>query len=249
MYASDSSIKILQPFSSWNDHFILLPPRRFVVFGEGKDGELRSTVVEGYLNEMLEEFGAFSFSSLKRNKFEKAQVGFHPERKVAFLEELTNEDALTTFSISKDEIKVIKKADGRRFTHLRFYRKSAGATTIRIFDARKYFSAGINSTDVDDFLELSIMANASTDFYFYMEFSTLKKLPLDDYTVTVLKNDVVTFEGAETGLLFHTRNQRLGENMESRIEDLGAYDEIFLLDSNRVSPTKNDWKNPRIQRR
>ena len=77
----------------------------------------------------------------------------------------------------------------------------------------------------------------------------LKKLPIEDYELTLFDNEMITFEGLDSGHTFTMRDQRLGDKIEERIEDLGSHDEIFFLDPMRVEPTRNDWKSPTAQRR
>lgn len=249
MKATPSSIKTLKPFAKWNDHFVVIPPRRFIVFGEGKDGALRGIAVEGYLNETFDMPMAYSFSDLVKGTFASANTKFDPSRKVGFFDELVGAPDITRFTLGAAELKALRGADARRFTHVRFYKKPSGITTARVFDARKYFASAVADCEVDDYGELQMTTDAASDFHFYTELAVLKKLPIDDYEVSVLDNEMVTFEGLETGLTFHTRDQRLGEQMEDRIADIGAYDEILMLDPGRVAPTKNDWKSPVIQRK
>lgn len=249
MKATLSSIKPLKPFAKWNDHFIVMPPRRFVVFGEGKEGALRGIAVEGYLNETFDMPMACSFSELLTGTFAPAATKFDPSRKVGFFDDLVGAPAITTFMMGAAELKALRGADARRFTHVRFYKKPSGVTTARVFDARKYFASAVADREVDDYGEIRMTTDAASDFHFYTELSVLKALPIDDYEVSVLDNEMVTFEGSETGLTFHTRDQRLGEQMEDRIADLGAYDDILMLDPGRVAPTKNDWKTPAVQRK
>ena len=249
MIASPGSIRTLSPFANWNDHFVVIPPRRFVVFGEGKDGALRGIAVEGYLNENFEAPTAYSFAELKKGTFAPTKVKFDPARKVGFLDEISGASVIATFMLGAGELKSLRKVDGRRFTHVRFYKKPNGVTTARVFDARKYFSSAVSNPEVADYGEVQMTTDAASDFHFYMELAVLKHLPLDDYEVAVLNNEMVTFEGVETGLTFHTRDQRLGEQMEERISDIGSYDELFFIDPVRVEPTRNDWKAPAAQRR
>ena len=220
MIASLGSIKTLSRFANWNDHFVVIPPRRFVIFGEGKDGALRSIAVEGYLNENFDAPTAYSFAELAKGTFASAQVKFDASRKVGFLDEITGASVITTFTMGANELKALGNVDARKFTHVRFYKKPSGVTAARVFDARKYFSSVVSNAEVADYGEVQMTSDAATDFHFYMELMVLKQLPLDDYEVTVLTNEMVTFEGGETGLTFHTRDQRLGEKMEERITDL-----------------------------
>lgn len=249
MKATRSSIKILKPFAKWNDHFVVMPPRRFVVFGEGKEGALRGIAVEGYLNETFDAPMAYSLPDLLTGTFSPAETKFDPARKVGFFDDLIGAPAATMFMMGAGELKALRGVDARRFTHVRFYKKPNGVTTARVFDARKYFGSAVSDREVDDYGEIQMATDAASDFHFYMEVSVLKTLPLDDYEVTVLDNEMVTFAGVENGLTFHTRDQRLGEQMEERITDLGSYDELFFLDPARVEPTRNDWKAPAAQRR
>ena len=249
MKAARSSIKTLTSFAKWNDHFVVIPPRRFVVFGEGKDGALRGIAVEGYLNEDFDAPMAWSFVDLLKGVDTPAKTKFDPARKVGFFDDLTGAPAITTFTMGSDELKALRKVDARRFTHVRFFKKPDGITTARVFDARKYFASAVSDREVDDYGEIQMTTDAASDFHFYMELAVLKQLPLDDYEVSILDNEMVTFEGVESGLTFHTRDQRLGEQMEERISDLGSYDELFFLDPVRVEPTRNDWKAPAAQRR
>lgn len=249
MKATPSSIKTLKPFAKWNDHFVVIPPRRFVVFGEGKDGALRGIAVEGYLNETFDAPLAYSFPELLTGTFAPTETKFDPARKVGFFDELIGAPAITTFTMGSGELKALRKVDARRFTHVRFFKKPNGVTTARVFDARKYFASAVSDREVDDYGEIQMTTDAASDFHFYTELSVLKQLPHSDYEVTVLDNEMVTFEGVESGLTFHTRDQRLGEQMEERISDLESYDELFFLDPVRVEPTRNDWKAPAAQRR
>lgn len=249
MKAAPSSIQTLKPFAKWNDHFVIIPPRRFIVFGEGKAGALRGIAVEGYLNEEFDAPKAYSFTRLLKGTFAALKPKFDPARKVGFFDELVSAPLATTFTLGSDELKALRTVDARRYTHVRFYKKPNGITTARVFDARKYFSSAVSNREVDDYAEIRMTTDAASDFHFYVELSVLKKLPLDDYEVIVLDNEMVTFEGTENGLTFHTRDQRLGDKMESRITDLWSYDELFFLDPARVEPTRNDWKSPAAQRR
>lgn len=249
MKAAPSSQATLKPFAKWNDHFVVIPPRRFIVFGEGKSGVLRGIAVEGYLNEEFDTPMTCSFSELLKGKFAYATTTFDPKRKVGFFDELVGADAVATFILGSSELKALRGVDARQFTHVRFHKKRNAITTARVFNARKYFSSAVADREVDDYYEIQMTTDAASDFHFYMELAVLKQLALDDYEVTVLDNEMVTFQGVETGLIFHTRDQRLGEQMEERTSDLGAYDEMFFLDPVRVEPTRNDWKAPAAQRR
>ena len=249
MKAAQSSVQTLKQFAKWNDHFVLMPPRRFLVFGEGKDGALRGIAVEGYLNEEFEVPEAFSFRCLMNGTFTAFKTKFDAARKAQFFDDLVGSSVITAFTLGSDELKALRSVDARRYTHVRCYKKPHGVTTARVFDARKYFSSSVSNSEVDEYAEIHMKTNAMRDFHFYTELSVLKKLPLDDYEVSVLENEMVIFEGAENGLTFYTRDQRLGEQLENRIADLGAYDELFFLDPTRLEPTKNDWTSPSVQRR
>jgi hypothetical protein len=249
MKCAESSILTLKPFASWNDHFVVIPPRRFIVFGEGKGGALRGIAVEGYLNETFETPTAYSFAEFMKGVYSPAATKFDPVRKVSFFDELSAATAITSFNMGSDELKALRKVDARRFTHVRFFKKPSGVTNARLFDARKYYASSVSDRDVVNYCEIQMTTDAASDFHFYMELSVLKQLPLDDYDIVVLDNEMVIFEGIESGLTFHTRDQRLGEQMEERISDLGSYDELFLIDPVRVQPTRNDWNAPAAQRR
>lgn len=158
-------------------------------------------------------------------------------------------EAITSFDMSRQTFKLIRKVDSRRNTHVRFYKKTDGHTKARVFDARKYFASSIDTDRVDDYAEIAMQTDAQANFYFYVELSILKKLPLDDYEIVVLDNEMITFEGLKSGLRFHLRDQRLGEQMEERISDLGSYDEVFFIDIERVKPSSADWKSPNVKRR
>jgi len=249
MKVSRISQKALSPFASLNDFFMILPPRRFVVFGEGKRGAYRGIAIEGYLNQDFESAGVYSCAAFLKGKFEQFDAGYDPLAKIEDFEQLIGSPERTTFLLNKDGLKQIKKQDARHNTHVRFFKKPDGHTTARVFDARKYFAKAIEKHRVDDYTEIEMQTDAADDFYFYVELAILKKLPLDDYEVVVLEGEMITFEGVETGLTFHMRDQRLGEQMEERISDLGSYDEVFFIDIDRVKPSSADWKKPNAKSR
>lgn len=244
MKVSRSSLRLLQPLASLNDFFLVIPPRRFIIFGEGERAKYRGIAIEGYLNETFAKPSVFSFEAFLDGTYQGVDPGYDPLLKVDDFEELTGAEAITGFELSSDAIKLLRKQDARHFTHVRFYKKPSGKTTARIFDARKYFSGSIDEKRVDDYNEIEMRTDADRDFYFYVELPLLKKLPIDDYNVTVLEDEMVTFEGLDTGLTFHMRDQRLGEQMEERIADLGSYDEVFFIDIDRMKPSSADWKKP-----
>lgn len=249
MKVKPSSLRLLKPFASLNDFFVVIPPHRFIIFGEGKRARYRGIAIEGYLGETLHEAGAYSFDAFLNGSFEKMDAGYDPLAKLDDFDELVSADVITSFALSRLEIKLLRKQDARHFTHVRFYKKPNGTTTARVFDARKYFSGSISAQSVDDYAELDLDTDADRDFYVYVELELLKKLPVDDYDVTVAEDELVSFEGAETGLTFHMRDQRLGEQMEDRISDLGSYDDVFFIDIDRVKPSSADWKNPNAKPR
>ena len=249
MRASQSSIMTLKRFAKWNNHFVVIPPRRFVVFGEGKDGALRGIAAEGYINEDFDAPCAFTCDDMLQGRYSNAITQFNPARKVEFFDELIDAPSIASFTLGVHEHKLLCCLDARRLTHIRFYKKPSGKTTARAFDVRKYYTNVIASHEVDDFAEVEMKTEAEADFHFYIELKVFKHLPKDEYQVTVLDNEMVTFEGRELGLTFHMRDQRLGEQMEERVLDLGTYDELLFMNEERVRPSKNNWKAPVVQRR
>lgn len=249
MKPRQSTLRTLLPLAKLNDFFIVDAPRRFIVFGEGKRAVYRSIAVEGYLNENFTESQTLSFEALKEGYFKSFDPEYDPLLKIVDFNALVGAPAVTQFELSAEAIKLIRKQDARHFTHVRFYKKPNGKTTARVFDARKYFSGSIAEQRVDDYHEIDLPLGAHRDFYFYIELTILKKIPIDDYEVTVLEDEMITFEGVESGLSFHLRDQRLGEQMEERIADLGSYDEVFFIDIDRMKPSSADWKAPNAKRR
>jgi len=67
--------------------------------------------------------------------------------------------------------------------------------------------------------------------------------------VQVLENEVIQFNGMESGLTFLTRDQRLGQKLETRLASLQDTDEIYFTDPSRMTPGKTDWKAPKFQRK
>jgi hypothetical protein len=249
MKATLGSINTLKSFETWNDHFVIIPPRRFVVFGEGKQASLRGVAVEGYLNEEFQDCNAYSFRDLFSGNFKPSTTKFNPIRKIDFFDQLIGAPAITHFTLGSDELKLLRKIDARKFTHIRFYKKPTGVTTARAFNVCKYFASAVSTSEINDYAELQMKSNASSDFYFYIELNIIKKLPIDDYNLTPLINEMISFESVETGLNFYMRDQRLGEKMDARVEDLGSYDEILFIDPSRLVPTKSNWKDPESQPR
>lgn len=249
MKANRSAQKTLAQFASLSDFFLIVPPCRFLVFGEGKRGAYRGIAVEGFLNQSFAAPKVYSFPALKDGQFEPFDAGYDPLMKVDDFNQLIAAPVQTRFFLDRESLKLIRRQDARRNTHIRFFKKPDGHTTARVFDARKYYSSAIDTDLVDDYAEIQMPTDAASDFYFYVELTILKKMPIDDYEVTVLEDEMVTFEGVESGLSFHLRDQRLGEQMEERIADLGSYDEVFFIDIDRMKPSSADWKAPNAKRR
>jgi hypothetical protein len=249
MKLSKSSIDALTPFHSWNDHFIVVPPNRFVVFGEGKDASLRSLTVSGFLRDSVDVPMAVAFSSLVAAELADAPTKFNPLKKVGFLDDLTEAPVVAEFLLTSKQLQVLKKTDARHFTHVRFFRKTGMFLRARVFDARKYFSSTISDDSVADYAEYELRQEMGNPFYFYMTTTAFKCLPKDDYQVQVLDNEIIQFNGSETGLTFLTRDQRLGQKLEMRLASLQDTDEIYFTDPSRMTPGKTDWKEPKFQRK
>lgn len=249
MKLSKSSLDALVPFQTWNDHIILIPPNRFVVFGEGKDASLRSLTVSGFLRDSVDAPMAIASSSLKSENLVAAATKFNPAKKVGFLDDLTEAPVVAEFLLTAKQQQVLKKADARQFTHIRFFRKSGMSLRARVFDARKYYSKTIADEGIADYVEYELREETGTPFYFYMTVTAFKCLPRDDYQVQVLENEIVQFNGMENGLTFITRDQRLGQKLEDSLASLQDTDEIYFIDPSRIAPGKNDWKAPKSQRR
>ena len=249
MKLSKSSEDLLMQFQSWNDHFILVPPNRFVVFGEGKEASLRSLTVSGFLRDHVASPMAPLFSSLMATELVDAPTKFNPLKKVGYLDDLTEAPVVAEFLLTSNQQHVLKKTDARHFTHVRFFRKTGMSLRARIFDARKYFSSTISDDSVTDYAEYELRQETGNPFYFYMTTTAFKCLPKDDYQVQVLENEVIQFNGMESGLTFLTRDQRLGQKLETRLASLQDTDEIYFTDPSRMTPGKTDWKAPKFQRK
>jgi hypothetical protein len=249
MKLSRSSLDALMPFQTWNDHILLIPPNRFVVFGEGKDASLRSLTVSGFLRDSVDAPMAVVSSSLKSENLTQAPTKFNPAKKVGFLDDLSEAPVVAEFLLTAKQQQVLKKADARQFTHIRFFRKSGMSLRARLFDARKYFSNTISDQGIADYAEYELREETGTPFYFYMTITAFKALPKDDYQVQVLENEIIQFNGMEGGMTFLTRDQRLGQKLEDRLASLHDTDEIYFIDPSRIAPGKNDWKTPKSQRK
>lgn len=249
MKLSKLSLEKLMPFRSWNDHFILLPPNRFVVFGEGKHASLRSLTVSGFLPESFVAPMAIAYSSLTEEALVEVSTKFNPLKKVGFLDDLTEAPVVAEFLLTSSQHKVLKKVDARQFTHIRFFRKTGMSLRARAFDARKYFACTISDESVADYAEYELRQETGNPFYFYMTMTAFKCLPKDDYQVQVLDNEIIQFNGIETGLTFLTRDQRLGQKLEDRLASLQDTDEIYFIDPSRMTPSKSDWHAPKSQRK
>lgn len=249
MRLSKSSLDALMPFRSWSDHFILVPPNRFVVFGEGKDASLRSLTVSGFLRDRIDAPMALAFSSLMAAEHADATTKFNPLKKVGYLDDLTEAPVVAEFMMTSKQQQVLKKTDARHFTHIRFFRKTGMSLRARVFDARKYFSSTISDDSVADYAEYELRQETGIPFYFYMTTTAFKSLPKDDYQVQILDNEVIQFNGMESGFSFLTRDQRLGEKLETRLGSLQDTDEIYFIDPSRMTPGKTDWKAPKSHRK
>ena len=151
MKATLGSINTLKSFETWNDHFVIIPPRRFVVFGEGKQASLRGVAVEGYLNEEFQDCNAYSFRDLFSGNFKPSTTKFNPIRKIDFFDQLIGAPAITHFTLGSDELKLLRKIDARKFTHIRFYKKPTGVTTARAFNVCKYFASAVSTSEINDY--------------------------------------------------------------------------------------------------
>jgi hypothetical protein len=249
MKLSQSSIDVLKQFQSWNDHFIIIPPNHFVVFGEGKEASLRSLTVSGFLRDSVDEPMAIAFSSLMAEELAPAPTKFNPMKKVGYLDDLAESPVIAEFLLTAKQQQVIKKTDARQCTHIRFFRKTGMSLRARIFDARKYFSSTISDETVVDYAEYELRPGSGNPFYFYITIVAFKCLPKDDYQVQVLDNEVIQFNGMESGLTFLTRDQRLGQKLETRLASLQDTDEIYFVDPNRITPGKSDWQEPKSHRK
>jgi hypothetical protein len=242
MRLSKRSLAVLGRFKSLNDELILLAPRRFFVFGEGKDGIHRGLVVEGSLPDRFADSGVYKVGS---GELQPVQAKYDFKRKLQFFDDLyANAARIAQFTLAADTLKALiaatKDANG---THVRIYRRHGEAIKARAFDARKYFDELIaEHSPAENIGEHELAGQADRDFFVYLKLSTLKRIPLQGYSVTVFDNGLLELAGTDIDVVCHMRDQRLGQAFEQQLEQLRTLGSVLSLDPRRAQEARRKMK-------
>ena len=240
----------LQPFRTWNDHFVLMPRRRFVVFGEGKNGDLRSIVASGRVDLVVDAPTVVDFASVFAGALEPTKARFAPSKKIEFFDKLADAEPLGTCFIPEKKLVEIGQAlRDANHTHLRFDCQSGSAVTVRTFDARKYYSNRLSDPTVLKFKDFELTAHPNAKFRFYMRSNVFRQITKEELEFTIFANEIIETLGMTSGVTYTIRDQRLGEKLEERISNLNDYSDIYWFDPDKMEPTKNNFTSPVVQRR
>ncbi len=231
-------IKQVLQFSNLNDHFILVPPSRMFVFGEGKNSNERGICLETRMNFSVDDYESFTFEGIKRNgNLEKAKTRFDAKNKIDHLDDLLNEgEDVAEFVIPNDTLQqMLRIANVEKHTHFRIFKKEDTPSRIRSFNAVKYYSEMIgDNLKINEYYEQDLNDFRSIPFYVYIKTSTIKLLKKDDYSVIVSDNGLITFEGFSKNLIYYLRDQRLGAYVENQISEIDSMDSVLLFDPRRA---------------
>ena len=236
---STHSIKKIKQFKSATDIVVLVPPQRFFMFGQGKQGIHRGLVIEGRLPDKI---SSFQTVQILDGTVEGISVPRDQYKKIEHFDQLY-EDATTivSFDIAKDQMqRLLKFSKENHCTHFRFFRKPNEDAKVRAFDARKYYDQLISVSELDSvrYEEKLDIAN-DTIFYFYLKVSSLRILPKTDFHVTYYDNGLVDLDSYDEDIVCHMRDQRLGTNFERIIDRLKNEDNLLSLDPRRAEAIRH----------
>ena len=235
---NQKQIKQVLQFSNLNNHFILVPPSRMFVFGEGRNSNERGICLETRVDIITSEHESFTFEDLKRNgNLEKAKTRFNAKNKIGHFDELLNEGKdIAEFVFSKEVFeKMLRIAKLEKHTHFRLFKKEDTPSRIRSFNAVKYYSEMIgDNLKINEYYEQDLQDFSGIPFYVYIKTSTLKLLKKDDYNVVVSDNGLITFEGFSNNLIYYLRDQRLGTYVENQISEIDSIESVLLFDPRRA---------------
>ena len=231
-------IKQILQFKNLNNHFILVPPSRMFVFGEGKKSNERGICIETRLDFSVDEHESYSFVTLEKNGIlEKAKTRFNAKNKIDHFDDLLNEGKdIAEFVIPNDTLQqMLRIANVEKHTHYRIFKKEDTPSRIRSFNAVKYYSEMIgDNLKINEYYEQDLPDFRGIPFYVYIKTSTMKLLNKDDYSVTVSDNGMITFEGCSNNLVYYLRDQRLGAYVENQITEINSLDSVLLFDPRRA---------------
>ena len=235
---NQKQIKHIFQFSNLNDHFILVPPSRMFVFGEGKNSEERGICLETRINISVDDYESFTFEAIKRNgTLEKANTRFNAKNKIDHFDDLLNEgEDVAEFVIPNETLQqMLRIAKVEKHTHFRIFKKEDTPSRIRSFNAVKYYSEMIgDNLKINEYYEQDLPDFRGIPFYVYIKTSTMKLLKKDDYSVIVSDNGLITFEGFSNNLVYYLRDQRLGVYVENQISEIDSKDSVLLFDPRRA---------------
>jgi hypothetical protein len=241
-------VKEVNQFQSWNDHFILTNDNRFFIFGEGRKAYKRCLVIEGQIQSTITETQAIELPISTSGRLKSVKTPFEPQRKIEFFEEKTDGKFITQTLLQKDLIKDIRKTSVKNITHIRFMQKDNNMMEMRLFDARKYYSRFLLSDQIHLSDVYEVRGDLNRDIVFYMRWDAFKSLPADTYTFNFYDNEFGIFEGHNNELAIYTRDQRLGNALENRLDDISVYSDLMILDPSKDIPTRNNWTKPMVVR-